>query len=176
MARGFITHSLAEHRVTTIVAYTLAHENASTKVLMSRMGHPTYAESRIVHFGQKMPIFVWQTSHKWLKYYFMNDKSFTNWRAMSDKAISAQIGRFVRHHRLEQNRTQETLSHDAGISRSTLSLLERGETVTLATLIQVLRVLDLLHVMDAFDITPTISPLALAKAERSRRKRARHSR
>jgi DNA-binding Xre family transcriptional regulator len=50
------------------------------------------------------------------------------------------------------------LSHEAGISRSTLSLLERGETVTLATLLQVLRVLDQLQMMDAFVVEPRISP------------------
>ena len=62
----------------------------------------------------------------------------------------------------------------AGISRSTLSLLERGETVTLATFIQVLRVLDQLHVMNAFEIQQSISPLALAKAEKKKRKRVRN--
>ena len=95
---------------------------------------------------------------------------------MSDQALSAHIGAFVKHHRLEQNKTQDILSHEAGISRSTLSLLERGETVTLATLIQVLRVLDQLQVMEAFDIQQRISPLALAKAEQGKRKRARNSR
>ena len=98
--------------------------------------------------------------------------SFKNWNAMSDKALIDQIGAFVQHHRIEQNKTQETLAYAAGISRSTLSLLERGETVTLATLIQVLRVLDLLQVMDSFMIHNSISPLALAKAEQEKRKRA----
>lgn len=84
----------------------------------------------------------------------MVDSSLKNWRDISDNAISAQIDQFVRHHRLAQNRTRDTLSHDAGISRSTLSLLERGETITLSTLIQVLYVPDLLHVMDALDIRP----------------------
>lgn len=102
----------------------------------------------------------------------MTDKSFNNWYSMSDQALAAQIGAFVKHHRLEQNKTQGDLSHAAGISRSTLSLLERGETVTLATLIQVLRVLDQLQVMEAFAIQPHISPLALAKAEKEKRKRA----
>ena len=95
---------------------------------------------------------------------------------MSNQALSAHIGAFVKHHRLEQNKTQDILSHEAGISRSTLSLLERGETVTLATLIQVLRVLDQLQVIEAFDIQQRISPLALAKAEQGKRKRARKSR
>ena len=103
----------------------------------------------------------------------MTDKSFTNWTAMSDKALAGQIGAFVRHHRLEQNKTQDTLSHEAGISRSTLSLLERGKTVTLATLIQVLRVLDQLQVMDVFAVEERISPLMLAKIQNEKRQRAR---
>ena len=94
---------------------------------------------------------------------------------MSDAALSQQIGAFVKHQRMEQNRTQDMVASAAGISRSTLSLLERGETVTLATLIQVLRVLDQLHVMNAFEIQQRISPLALAKAEKEKRKRARNS-
>ena len=91
---------------------------------------------------------------------------------MSDKALSMHIGLFIKHHRMEQNKTQEVLAKAAGISRSTLSLLERGETVTLATLIQVLRVLDKLYVMDVFSVQQEISPLMLAKMEKNKRKRA----
>jgi hypothetical protein len=47
--------------------------------------------------------------------------------------------------------------------------------VTLATLIQVLRVLNQLQVMDAFEVQQRISPLALAKAELNKRKRARNT-
>ncbi|MCK9400495.1 MAG: helix-turn-helix domain-containing protein [Bacteroidales bacterium] len=103
----------------------------------------------------------------------MTELSYKNWIAMSDKALAEHIGAFVKHHRLEQNKTQDTLANAAGISRSTLSLLERGETVTLATLIQVLRVLDQLHVMEAFAVENTISPLALAKLQKEKRQRAR---
>lgn len=105
----------------------------------------------------------------------MNDKTFKDWYAMSDHALLEHIGLFVKHHRLEQNKTQDVLSHEAGISRSTLSLLERGETVTLSTLIQVLRVLNQLQVLDAFEVQQRISPLALAKAELKKRKRARNT-
>lgn len=105
----------------------------------------------------------------------MNDYSFKNWYSFSDEALIEHIGKFVRHHRLDQNKTQDILSYEAGISRSTLSLLERGETVTLATLIQVLRVLNQLHVMDAFEIRTAISPIELAKEEHSKRKRVRRS-
>lgn len=101
----------------------------------------------------------------------MNDMSRTNWNAMSDDRIAQQIGEFVRHHRMEQNKTQTMLAKDAGISRSTLSLLERGETVTIATLIQVLRVLDQLQVIEGFTIVRQQSPLLLARAEKEKRQR-----
>ncbi|SKB41459.1 helix-turn-helix domain-containing protein [Daejeonella lutea] len=103
----------------------------------------------------------------------MNELSFNEWTSMSDQAIAAQIGKFARHHRMEQNRTQNELATAAGISRSTLSLLERGETVTVTTLIQVLRVLDQLPVLMAFEVKETISPLALAKLQKEKRQRAR---
>jgi transcriptional regulator with XRE-family HTH domain len=103
----------------------------------------------------------------------MTDISYNKLISMSDKALSEQIGAFVKHNRLEQNRTQEELSRAAGISRSTLSLLEHGETVTIATLIQVLRILDRLHFMESFTIQKTISPLALLRQEHGKRKRAR---
>jgi transcriptional regulator with XRE-family HTH domain len=103
----------------------------------------------------------------------MTDNSFNIWASMSDKALAEYIGAFFRHHRMEQNKTQDELAAAAGISRSTLSLLERGETVTVSTLIQVLRVLDQLAVLNTFEVRETISPLALAKQQREKRQRAR---
>lgn len=105
----------------------------------------------------------------------MTDILYNNWLSMSDNALAKHVGAFIKHHRLEQNKTQDLVAEAAGISRSTLSLLERGEAVTLATLIQVLRVLDQLQVMDAFEVQQSISPLALAKAEKAKRKRARNT-
>lgn len=103
----------------------------------------------------------------------MTEISLANIISMSDKALVEHIGAFVRHHRVEQNKTQDELATAAGISRSTLSLLERGETVTVTTLIQVLRVLDQLHVLSAFEVKETLSPLALVKLQKEKRQRAR---
>ncbi len=105
----------------------------------------------------------------------MTGISFTEWNSLSDKALAEYIGAFVKHHRLQQNKTQSELSAAAGISRSTLSLLERGETVTIATLIQVLRVLDQLSVLSSFEVKETFSPLALARKQKEKRRRARGS-
>ena len=92
---------------------------------------------------------------------------------MSDKALAEFIGQFIRSKRMEQNITQAQLAKDAGISRSTLVLLEKGETASLGTLLQVLRMLNQLHVLAAFEITPVISPLLLAKEEMKKRQRVR---
>ncbi|MFZ2288018.1 MAG: helix-turn-helix transcriptional regulator [Bacteroidales bacterium] len=102
----------------------------------------------------------------------MTVKSFNEWLSMSDRALAEHIGAFVRHHRMEQNKTQDELATEAGISRSTLSLLERGETVTVTTLIRVLRVLDQLNIMNVFEVRETLSPLALARLQKEKRKRA----
>jgi len=102
----------------------------------------------------------------------MNDKSDKNWFSMNDKALIKTIGDFVTHHRLNQNKTQSELAKAAGISRSTLSLLERGEKTTLNTLIQVLRILDLLYIMNVFELNNEISPIEYAKMQKKQRKRA----
>lgn len=105
----------------------------------------------------------------------MSEISYNNWSSMTDEALAGHIGSFVKHHRLDQNISQAELAEKASISRSTLSLLESGKTVTLATLIRILRVLGLLRVMDAFVIDKKISPLALARMEQKKRKRAKKS-
>jgi transcriptional regulator with XRE-family HTH domain len=102
----------------------------------------------------------------------MYTNSYNNWYAKSDAELAAHIGNFIRHHRLQQNLTQASIAEKAGISRSTLSLLERGETVTLATLLQVLRTLELLHILQVFEVKPQLSPMALAEEQQKLKKRA----
>lgn len=102
----------------------------------------------------------------------MNGKSYTKWEAMSDKSLMEIIGNFIQSHRLNQNKTQNQVATDAGISRSTLSLLERGEKIRIDSLIQVLRVLNLLYIMDIFKIEEQISPIEYAKIKKKQRKQA----
>jgi transcriptional regulator with XRE-family HTH domain len=103
----------------------------------------------------------------------MAEDPYKNWESMNDAALGAHLGAFVRHHRIAKNKTQQQLAAEAGISRSTLSLLERGEPVMLSTLIQVLRVLDQLQVMAAFTVPRKLSPLQLARREKEERRRVR---
>ena len=104
----------------------------------------------------------------------MNEISYTDWPSMSDKALMVTIGTFVRHHRLNQNKGQSDVAKAACISRSTVSLLERGEKISLTSLIQVLRILDLLHIMEVFKVKHEISPIEYAKLQKNKKKRARN--
>jgi len=102
----------------------------------------------------------------------MMDKPDTKWTAMSDSAIMGAIGAFIKHNRLEQNKTQRQLAEEAGINRTTLVEFEKGMRSNIITLIQLLRALDLLYVMKEFQITQQVSPIQLAELEQARRKRA----
>jgi transcriptional regulator with XRE-family HTH domain len=99
-----------------------------------------------------------------------------DYNQISDLAILQKLGDFVKHHRMEQNKSQDQLATEAGVSRSTLSLLERGEKVNLITLIQVLRVLNQLQWLESFEIKPVISPMTYIKLQKKHeRQRIRNS-
>lgn len=103
----------------------------------------------------------------------MTDISYINWNAMSDKAVNSLLGGFIRQSRIRQNKTQEQLAKEAGISRSTLSLFEKGENSSLILFIRLLRALNLLHLLREFELREQLSPLQLAKLEHSQRKRVK---
>lgn len=96
----------------------------------------------------------------------------TNINAMSDDAIVANLGEFIKHHRLEQNKTQSQVAEQAGINRLTLIEFERGKRISIITFIQLLRALNLLHMLEQFKINPQLSPIQLAEMEQAKRKRA----
>jgi transcriptional regulator with XRE-family HTH domain len=102
----------------------------------------------------------------------MSDKTYNQWSANSDKAFLVILGEFLRQNRLQQNKTQVQLAKEAGIARSTLSLVEKGDNTLLIVYIQLLRALNLLHMLKAFEVKPQFSPLQLAKLQSSMRIRA----
>ena len=104
----------------------------------------------------------------------MLDNNNTDWVSMTDKAIINAIGTYIKHQRLEQNKTQAQVAKEAGINRWTLSQIENGGSITLATLIQILRVLDLLHLLEIFIVKEKISPIEYAKLKEKKKKRVRH--
>lgn len=102
----------------------------------------------------------------------MMAKTNKKWVSMSDSAIVAALGAFIKHNRLEQNKTQRLLAEEAGINRSTLVQFEKGAHANTITFIQLLRALNLLHLLASFEATLQISPIQLAKMQQAKRKRA----
>jgi transcriptional regulator with XRE-family HTH domain len=102
----------------------------------------------------------------------MMDINNTNTKYASDVALLTIIGEFIKHHRLEQNKTQSQLAEEAGINRTTLVEFEQGKRSNTLTLIQLLRALNQLQVLEAFKVERQLSPLQLAKLEQSQRQRA----
>jgi len=102
----------------------------------------------------------------------MNNSYIQNWEAMSDAAIIKEIGKRLKQIRLNQNLSQEKLSLLSGIDRITISRMESGRAVTTLTLIQVLRALNKLEILNAFRQEPEISPIKLLKLQEQQRKKA----
>jgi len=99
--------------------------------------------------------------------------SSPDWYSMSDPAIIQELCGILKQVRLQQNMTQEELAERAGLSRSAISKMETGKsTVELLTLIQVLRALQLLHLLDTWKVKATLSPLMVAKFTTKGRVRA----
>ncbi|MFM1876396.1 MAG: hypothetical protein RL266_2133 [Bacteroidota bacterium] len=104
----------------------------------------------------------------------MYHKSITEgWLAMSDAAIVSFVCSQLRQIRLDQNMTQEELAERSGLGRATISRIEKGQAVSLLTLIQLLRALNRLDLLEAFqNVSPDISPLQLLKEQKPIRYRA----
>ena len=99
-------------------------------------------------------------------------KTNTNLTAMTDAAIIRQIGQFLKRSRISKNKTQAQVARAAGINRWTISQIENGEAITLSSLIQILRALNLLYVLDSFETKNQISPLQAVKLQPKERQRA----
>lgn len=96
------------------------------------------------------------------------------WYGMSDPAILKQLGKYIHDVRLSKNKTQQEIADAAGINRGTLVQFENGKGVNLLTFIQILRVLDQLHLLQNFNYKIELSPMKLAELEQKMRKRARN--
>jgi transcriptional regulator with XRE-family HTH domain len=104
----------------------------------------------------------------------MTDISYNYLSSLSDKGLCGLLGGFVKQSRIRMNKTQGQLAEEAGLSRSTLSLFEKGENSSLLTFIQLLRALDMLFLLKEFEIREQLSPLQLAKLQKRKRLRVKH--
>lgn len=112
---------------------------------------------------------------KLLKIHTAMGKPNKNYTQMSDGALLAHIGNFIKRTRVEQNKTQAQLAEISGLNRWTISQIENGESITLSSLIQILRALDCLYVLEEFNFSEEISPLEYARLKKQQtRERVRN--
>ncbi len=95
---------------------------------------------------------------------------------MTDHAILVELGSRVQRERLNRNITQADLARHAGVSRTLLQNLEKGNGSTLTGVVRVLRALTLLPQLDAFLPDRGPSPVQLARLAGKPRRRATGSR
>ena len=93
-----------------------------------------------------------------------------DYNSMSDDRLALMLGEFIKYHRIEKNLSQEELGTSAGLSRPTISLMERGKSMNMNSVIRVLRVLDLLFVFDSVRVSQKVSPMELLKMQEKQRK------
>lgn len=86
----------------------------------------------------------------------------------SNEQVRRILGERLRALRKSRGLTQTELAERAGLSRPTVSTLERGNDVSLDTFLSVLRALDLLDALNVTVPQPAISPIG-ELAERPRR-------
>jgi transcriptional regulator with XRE-family HTH domain len=99
-------------------------------------------------------------------------RNIKNWYILSDTAIIKELGKQLQQMRLNKNLTQGKLSEITGLDRVTISKVENGRAATLLTFVQLLRALDKLQLLEAFDSEPEISPMQVAEMQAKYRKRA----
>jgi transcriptional regulator with XRE-family HTH domain len=99
-----------------------------------------------------------------------------NWQALSDTQVMERLGVEMRRMRLERNLSQAEVATRAGLDRTTVVKLEAGRAATLLTVVQVLRAIGRLELLDAFHQEPQLTPYMLVEAQekylKQQRKRA----
>ncbi|HFJ9612986.1 helix-turn-helix domain-containing protein [Stenotrophomonas maltophilia] len=88
----------------------------------------------------------------------------------SPEEITEALGQRIKERRLRINISQADLADKAGISRRALVQLEGGQGSTVRTLICVLKALGLEHQLNSIASLPTVSPMAMLKATRLRKR------
>ena len=90
----------------------------------------------------------------------------------ADEAVLGELGRRLARSRLDRNLTQAQLAHEAGVGKSTVERIEAGGSAQLASLIRILRALDLVEGFDALIPEPIASPLEQLALRGKERRRA----
>ncbi|HQU16298.1 MAG: transcriptional regulator [Chromatiales bacterium 21-64-14] len=93
-------------------------------------------------------------------------------KLLTDDAILAEIGARVARRRLDLQLTQGGVAEQAGIAKRTVERIEAGASAQVASIIRILRVLDLLPGLDRVVPEAGPTPMDLLKRKGKVRQRA----
>lgn len=91
---------------------------------------------------------------------------------LTDDAVLAELGERLARARLDLNLSQRELEERAGVSRSAIQAAEKGRSVSLTTLVRLLRGLGLLDALDRLVPEPRVSPIQQLRMQGRQRRRA----
>ena len=91
---------------------------------------------------------------------------------LTDEAVLSELGQRLAGLRLSRDLTQRELGEQGGVARTVVQRIEAGEPVTTASLIRVLRALDMLDVLDRLIPQSAPSPVQELKLRGRQRRRA----
>lgn len=90
----------------------------------------------------------------------------------SIEALQRELGRRIEALRLGRNVQQAQLAAEAGVSRRTITRLESGQSVSLDTLLRVMRALGLSSRLATLLPEPSVQPVERVRSKSKERKRA----
>ena len=82
---------------------------------------------------------------------------------MTNEALLQYVGKQMQQMRINARLSQQQLAERAGVSRSTVTLVENGKGMKMESLVAMLRVLNKLEILNNFETQAVISPLLIAK-------------
>lgn len=91
-------------------------------------------------------------------------------QATSTDEMEAELGEQIRAARLRRNLSQELLANTAGVALGSLRNLEKGAGATVATLLRIVRALQLQNWIASMQPAVTISPMQMLKAKQPRQR------
>jgi transcriptional regulator with XRE-family HTH domain len=95
-------------------------------------------------------------------------------KLLSDDAILAELGERISQCRIDRSFTQAELASQAGVSKRTIERAEAGASTQLASMIRIMRVLDLLPNLE--HAMPAVEPRPMDLLKRKGKVRQRASR
>jgi len=98
--------------------------------------------------------------------------SRVDYELASIEALQRDLGRRLEALRLGRNIQQSQLANEAGVSRRTITRLESGQSVSVDTLLRVMRALGLSSRLATLLPEPSVQPIERVRLKSRERKRA----